>query len=160
MAFIFFPTLVVAALGLFAARAGDLLRSPLFERKPCAANASAVVWEYEATPREPRGVGPRNAARCVVSGSPQRKLLNVGAPGLAFETWETSREPKHSAYEPALSASRIARFRSTPQRYPVRDPSAPTTRWHGTISATRFVAQARATARVALGSPISRATSL
>jgi hypothetical protein len=55
MAFIFFPTLVVAALGLSAARAGDLLRSPLFERNPCAANTSAVVWEYEATPREPRG---------------------------------------------------------------------------------------------------------
>jgi hypothetical protein len=55
MAFIFFPTLVVAALGLSAARAGDLLRSPLFERKPCADNTNAVAWEYEVRPREPRG---------------------------------------------------------------------------------------------------------
>jgi hypothetical protein len=64
MTYIFFPTLVVAALGLIAARAGDLLRSPLFERKPCAANASAVVWEYEATPRQ-----LRRASREIRQGS-------------------------------------------------------------------------------------------
>ena len=56
MAYIFIPTLVVAALGLSAARVGDLLRSPLFERNPCAGNARTVVWEYEATPKQPRGV--------------------------------------------------------------------------------------------------------
>jgi hypothetical protein len=59
-----------------------------------------------------------------------------------------------------LSASSSFCFRSTPHRYPVSDPLAPTTRWHGTTSATRFIAQARATARVAFGSPISCATSL
>src|SRR2546422_4097274 len=34
----------------------------------------------------------------------------------------------------------MALFRSTPQRYPPRSPSAPTTRWHGTTIATGLVA--------------------
>ena len=65
-----------------------------------------------------------------------------------------------AAYATTLrfSASSSAFFRSTPHRYPVNDPLTPTTRCHGTTSATRFRAQARATARVALGSPISRAS--
>jgi len=47
MTFIFFSTIVVAALGYFAAKAGDLLRAPLFHRSPCAADGSSVVWAYE-----------------------------------------------------------------------------------------------------------------
>ncbi|MGA8741738.1 MAG: hypothetical protein WB561_11190 [Terracidiphilus sp.] len=57
MTYIFFPTVVVAALGLFAAKAGDLLRTPLFEPRPCADNASVVVWAYEAAPEQRRGAG-------------------------------------------------------------------------------------------------------
>lgn len=57
MAYIFFPTLVVAALGLFAAKAGDLLRTPLFEPGPCADNTSAVVWAYEARHEQRPGAG-------------------------------------------------------------------------------------------------------
>jgi hypothetical protein len=57
MTLIFFPTLVVAALGLSAAKVGDLLRGPLFERKPCTGNASTVVWAYEATSKQARTAG-------------------------------------------------------------------------------------------------------
>ena len=78
--------------------------------------------------------------------------LTSGAPLLAEQGLEQGTQP--------LSAASSSRFRSTPQRYPVSDPSAPTTRCHGTINATRLVAHARATARVELGSPISRASSL
>src|SRR6188768_2106045 len=49
-------------------------------------------------------------------------------------------------------------FLSTPQRYPVRPPSLPTTRWQGMTRQTGLVAQARATARTADGAPMSRAT--
>jgi hypothetical protein len=52
MTFIFFPTIVVAALGYFAAKAGDLLREPLFHRRPCAGDESSVVWAYESKPRQ------------------------------------------------------------------------------------------------------------
>jgi len=51
-------------------------------------------------------------------------------------------------------------FRSMPQRYPPMLPSSRTTRWHGIATATGFVAQARATARAAVGRPIPFATSL
>ena len=54
MTYIFFPTVVVAALGIFAAKAGDQLRAPLFERTRCAGDGSAVVWAYESTARLPR----------------------------------------------------------------------------------------------------------
>jgi hypothetical protein len=57
MTLIFLPTLVVTALGLSAAKAGDLLRGPLFERKPCTGNASTVVWAYEATSKQSRTAG-------------------------------------------------------------------------------------------------------
>jgi hypothetical protein len=57
------------------------------------------------------------------------------------------------------SASSSLCFRPAPQRYPPGRPSARTTRWQGTTSATGFVAQARATARAAEGRPIRRAIS-
>lgn len=57
MTYIFFPTIVVAALGLFAAKAGDLLRTPLFEPRPCADKTSAVVWAYEAVSARRRVAG-------------------------------------------------------------------------------------------------------
>ena len=59
MTYIFIPTLLVAALGLFAAKAGDLLRSPLFKPEPCPDNASAVVWPYEAQVRKKRASARR-----------------------------------------------------------------------------------------------------
>ena len=59
----------------------------------------------------------------------------------------------------ARSLSSSTRFLSIPQRYPPNSPVPRITRWHGMASATSFDAQARATARVAFGSPIARATS-
>src|SRR5690606_40780975 len=52
-------------------------------------------------------------------------------------------------------------FLSTPHRYPPTPAPAAdgTTRWHGTTTATRLLAHARATARAARGSPIAFATS-
>jgi hypothetical protein len=42
-------TLSIAAFGLFAARAGDLLRVPFFRRKPCDdATSKGAAWSYEA----------------------------------------------------------------------------------------------------------------
>ena len=64
---------------------------------------------------------------------------------------------RHARGRPAArSFARSARLRGTPQRYPVRSPSLPTTRWQGTASETWFCAQARATARTARGAPIER----
>src|ERR1700740_2431403 len=60
-------------------------------------------------------------------------------------------------YDDCSIASRVF-FRSNPQRYPPRLPSSRTTRWHGIATATGLVAQARATARQALGLPIAFAT--
>jgi len=54
MTFIFFPTIVVAALGYFSAKASDLLRAPLFNRRPCAGDGNSVVWAYEAKPTQRR----------------------------------------------------------------------------------------------------------
>src|SRR5262245_32480223 len=48
-------------------------------------------------------------------------------------------------------------LRSVPQRYPLSDLSLPTTRWQGIATASRLVAQARATARTACGCLIARA---
>src|ERR1700723_2725776 len=56
------------------------------------------------------------------------------------------------------SCSINACLRERPQRYPARLPSSRTTRWHGTTIDTGFVAQARATARTAVGRPMARAT--
>src|SRR5205085_10884407 len=65
----------------------------------------------------------------------------------------------HNCYGRCSISSR-AFLRSIPQRYPPIVPSSRTTRWHGMATATGLVAQARATALVALGCPIPFATSL
>jgi hypothetical protein len=53
----FFPTLAIAAIGLFSAKAGDLLRgAPRFGRKPCQTkHVSVVAWRYEAETPQQRG---------------------------------------------------------------------------------------------------------
>jgi dihydroorotase/N-acyl-D-amino-acid deacylase len=58
----------------------------------------------------------------------------------------------------AASRASSACLRAGPQRYPPAAPSARTTRWQGTTSATGLVAHARATARAARGRPRARAT--
>ncbi len=45
----------------------------------------------------------------------------------------------------------------TPPAYPDREPSEPTTRWHGTSSETGLEAQAEATALTASGLPVAEA---
>lgn len=43
------PTLAIAAVGMFAARMGDLLLAPFIRRKPCdKEQASRVAWSYNA----------------------------------------------------------------------------------------------------------------
>jgi len=65
MTFIFFPTIVVAALGYFGAKAGDLLRTPLFHRRPRACDESSVVWAYESKPnRRPAASREMRQAPC------------------------------------------------------------------------------------------------
>src|SRR5205085_10560378 len=66
-------------------------------------------------------------------------------------------QPKRAGYESQLCASCSNKccLRSTPQRYPPIFPSSLTTRWQGTTIATGFVAQARATARLACGCPMA-----
>ncbi len=58
-----------------------------------------------------------------------------------------------------LSRSSRSRFRSSPDAYPVSDPSEPITRWHGTMMPTGLAPHAWATARTAVGRPIERAIS-
>lgn len=42
-------TLSIAALALFAARAGDVFRIPLFRRKPCDGPPSkGAAWKYKS----------------------------------------------------------------------------------------------------------------
>jgi hypothetical protein len=49
-------TLSIAAVALFAARAGDLFRFPLFNRKPCDDSESkAPAWRYKADAAQQEG---------------------------------------------------------------------------------------------------------
>ncbi len=44
-----FSTLSIAAVAVFAARAGDLLRIPPFNRKPCDdTDSKGTAWRYKA----------------------------------------------------------------------------------------------------------------
>ena len=144
MTHVIVSTLSVAALGLFAARASDCsASSDSAASLATTRNRKEAAWEFkpDAAQQKVRGSG---------CSAMERVETCTGIP-----SGEPDALPRHP-----LSASSNFRFRSTPHRYPVSDPLAPTTRWQGTTSATRFIAQARATARVAFGSPISRATSL
>ncbi len=58
------------------------------------------------------------------------------------------------AFSIAISFS----FTPNPHRYPVSLPSAPTTRWHGTMIASGLSAHARAAARIARGRPMTTAS--
>ena len=49
-------TLSIAALGLFAARTGDLFRIPLFRRKPCDdTDSKGAAWSYKADAAQQEG---------------------------------------------------------------------------------------------------------
>lgn len=49
-------TLSIAAFGLFAARAGDLFRVPLFGRKPCDdTDSKGAAWSYKPDAAPPEG---------------------------------------------------------------------------------------------------------
>lgn len=55
MTFAFLPEIAAVAVALAAAKAGDKLRAPTVDRRPCAqAQTSNVVWSYEetATPQQ------------------------------------------------------------------------------------------------------------
>ena len=55
MAFAFLPEIVAAGVALVATKAGDKLRAPTVDHRPCAqAQTSNVVWSYEesSTPRQ------------------------------------------------------------------------------------------------------------
>jgi hypothetical protein len=67
----FIPSLAVAAIGLIAARLGDVVLNPA-SAKPCTKiEKSAVVWPYDATDHTAAGSCPRSAASRVVSSSPR-----------------------------------------------------------------------------------------
>ena len=63
--------------------------------------------------------------------------------------------PGGKGYSTRCSCSSSFFLRSMPHRYPEISPSLRTTRWHGTAIATGLLAQARATARTALSSPMA-----
>ena len=66
-----FPSLAVLAVGLVAARAGDIVGN-LFVAKPCMASPkSTVVWSYDEGDYTAASSCPRNAARRVDSSSPR-----------------------------------------------------------------------------------------
>ena len=66
-----FPSLVVLAIGLVAARAGDMFGN-LFLAKPCVAGPkSAVVWSYDKGDYTAASSCPRSAASGVTSSSPR-----------------------------------------------------------------------------------------
>ena len=46
MTLAFLPEIAAAAVALVAARAGDRLRTPFVDRKPCP-ETSAAAWSYE-----------------------------------------------------------------------------------------------------------------
>src|SRR5690242_5971327 len=58
------------------------------------------------------------------------------------------------------SLSKSLRLRSTPQRYPDKEPSFFTMRWQGMATASLFAPQACATARAAFGASIRQAISV
>lgn len=67
----FFPSLAVVAMGLAAARTGDLFAN-LFVAKPCvAAPKSPVVWSYDEGDYTAASSCARKAARRVASNSPR-----------------------------------------------------------------------------------------
>ena len=52
----FISTLSIAAMALFAARAGDFFRGPLFSRKPCDDTRSkGAAWRYNADAAQQEG---------------------------------------------------------------------------------------------------------
>ena len=67
-----FPSLAVAAIGLFAARAGDRLLK-YSSSAPCAKKEKrSVVWSYKDAPYyTAASSSPRSAAKRVVSSSPR-----------------------------------------------------------------------------------------
>ena len=109
----------------------------------------------------------RPAARyryCGFLRSIRRCRLGQRTDHLYFRRHALSISPSlKSGTAPPLSRSApspaVLLLRSTPQRYPVSEPSLPTTRWQGITTASGFDAHARATARTAVGCPISFATS-
>lgn len=67
----FFPSLAVVAIGLVAARMGDMFGN-LFVAKPClAAPKSPVVWSYDEGDYTAASSCERSAARRVASSSPR-----------------------------------------------------------------------------------------
>jgi len=49
-------TVSIAAISLFAARAGDLFRIPLFSRKPCDdTHSKGAAWRYKADAAQQEG---------------------------------------------------------------------------------------------------------
>jgi hypothetical protein len=49
-------TLTIAALGLIAAKAGDLLRIPLFRGTPCEdTHSKGAAWSYDANTAQQKG---------------------------------------------------------------------------------------------------------
>ena len=125
------------------------------------------------------GLGKRKAHLLSIQFSPEeieamkavKRRLDpawiLGRGTLFAETGSANWPPRSCALSRVFfPASRYARscrsncsLRFSPQRYPPSDPSLRTTRWHGTTMAAGFVAQARATARVAFGRPSARAIS-
>jgi hypothetical protein len=66
-----FSSLAVVAIGLVAARAGDMLGN-LFVAKPCVAGPkSPVVWSYDDGDYTAASSCPRSTARRVASSSPR-----------------------------------------------------------------------------------------
>jgi hypothetical protein len=66
-----FPSLAVVAVGLVAARVGDLIGN-LFVARPCvAAPRSAVVWSFDEGDYTAASSCPRSTARRVASSSPR-----------------------------------------------------------------------------------------
>src|SRR5216117_2815359 len=91
---------------------------------------------------------------------PPRPLLDRAGP-LLFQQRPLARDTPAVAAEAAVRSHDPVAGDDEPRgaRHPL-PPSARTTRWQGMTSAAGFVAQARATARVADGLPMARAMSV
>ena len=100
--------------------------------------------------------GRRSARRARSPGRVRhaRRLSRTWARGDARDAPYPARAPRL-----APSSESSSRLASTPPAYPVSEPSAPTTRWHGTTIEIGFRATACPTARAAPGRPIRLASS-
>ena len=102
------------------------------------------------------GARRRRAGRAGTAGGLRRAAELRVVPGRSSRR---SSEPARGRPTRAPSSARRARLRSMPPAYPVSDPSAPPTRWHGTTIEIGFLATAAPTARAAPGIPRRAASS-